>query len=121
MKSTDKKLTQNTPVMPAPDVALRENGRDEEESSYEAVTPKGCRASRVQHSRLRLLLGTTAPLPVLEERPLRSSSYGHRQHLGGGERWLPRYSAEPAAKQDFDGWNLRSCGRKERLSQRGPR
>lgn len=56
MKSTDKKLTQNTPVMPAPDVALRENGRDEEESSYEAVTPKGCRASRVQHSRLRLLL-----------------------------------------------------------------
>jgi hypothetical protein len=40
MKSTDEKSTQNTPVMPAPDVALREDGRDEEEGSYEAVTPK---------------------------------------------------------------------------------
>jgi hypothetical protein len=41
MKSTDEKSTQNTPVMPAPDVALRENGRDEEKGSHEAFTPKG--------------------------------------------------------------------------------
>ena len=40
MKSTNEKSTTNSPVMPAPNVALREDERDDEEGSYEALTPK---------------------------------------------------------------------------------